>query len=124
MKFAFAVAASATILFSTASPAAADWEDIALKRVAVGAESDAIQVESDKNYNRIRLCVTGGPILFKRVRVEFANGGHKDARKNLNGRECTFAEFEGGPRVIKTISLIYASTSAVNGPATVRIWAE
>lgn len=121
-------AGAALALFAAGAPAAfADWVMVGQREVAERAETDTIELEGHRRYDRLRICVYRNPVHFIDVDVHFENGGHQDVplAARINARGCTrVIDLEGGQRDIDRIVLRYEETSRRAARALVRVFAE
>ncbi len=122
----FAVAVASTVLM-TASASAGDWKLLGKKNVKDRVETDTINLNGPRRFNKIKICVYRNPVSFKDVDVYFANNGHQDIklRKRINAGDCTRAiDLKWFNRDIDRIVMRYEETSVRRATATVRVFGK
>lgn len=127
MNAKYLAAAAALISVASAAAPAAAWDVIGMRNVADRTDRDALIVEGDRQFARIKICVYRRPVHFYDVDIHFANGGSQDVavRARIAPGTCTrIIDIDGGPLDIEKISFLYEETSFKRRTANVTVYGE
>ncbi len=116
-------------LFSLAfTPTHQKWVKLGDRTVNHALDRDEIVVSAKKGvFRKIKLKVRRRKVIFRSVKVHFANGGVQNVNLRHEipaGGETRNIDLEGKDRVIKKVVFWYNTTSAGGKRPIVQLWGE
>jgi hypothetical protein len=104
------------------------WEFLGERAVNWRVDRDVIPVTaSEGRFTAVQLRVRGNGVHILDLKVHFGNGGTQDVaiRSHIPaGGHTRVIDLNGGPRVIRKITMVYKTAGARAGRAVVRAWGK